>query len=92
MVDDQYASMKAAINRNIITPHNICTLLRAASRKLSRNDILISVMAQLLRGLSVDRSRAEAQSALESATASIDAAVNRLSASAQTGIMDGKAA
>jgi putative DNA methylase len=52
--------------------------LRASGRELSRNDIRIIIMAQLLRKLSCGRSAEEAFASLESEAASIDATITRL--------------
>jgi len=62
-----------------VAGHQIARL-RTAGRKLSRNDILIIVMAQLLRGLSAGQSLPKAMRDLENVAASIEAAVTRLSA------------
>jgi putative DNA methylase len=60
-----------------IAEHQVARL-RASKRELSRNDLRIIVMAQILRRLSCGRSAEEALASLESEASSIETTITRL--------------
>lgn len=70
-------SLKPPGTQHDVAEHQVARL-KASNRELSRNDIRIIVMAQLLRKLSVRDTAAEALASLESEAAAIEATINRL--------------
>jgi adenine-specific DNA methylase len=71
------ATQKLSAPDYTIAEHQVARL-RASKRGLSRNDIRIIVMAQLLRKLSRAKSAEDALASLESEGASIEATIDRL--------------